>query len=150
MTDVQTLIDRNLEFASSCDQGDLNILTRLRLLLRWPSSITPIVGRAASPALRLGRVWARPPAPARQRSKGLPLLTHRPAWPTTSTGSEALRTYRTNSSSLATSMTSLTASSAKLSPRPRYVEEHNHEASPLRAANQWRISNFGRLILAWA
>ncbi len=33
MTDVQTLIDRNLEFASSFDQGDLAILPRLSTLV---------------------------------------------------------------------------------------------------------------------
>ena len=33
MTDVQTLIDRNLEFASSFDQGDLTILPRLSTLV---------------------------------------------------------------------------------------------------------------------
>ena len=33
MTDVQTLIDRNIEFASSFDQGDLKILPRLSTLV---------------------------------------------------------------------------------------------------------------------
>ncbi len=33
MTDVQILIDRNLEFASSFDQGDLAILPRLSTLV---------------------------------------------------------------------------------------------------------------------
>ncbi len=33
MTDVQTLIDRNLEFANSFDQGDLKILPRLSTLV---------------------------------------------------------------------------------------------------------------------
>ena len=33
MTDVQTLIARNLKFASSFDQGDLTILPRLSTLV---------------------------------------------------------------------------------------------------------------------
>ena len=33
MTDVQTLIDRNVEFANSFDQGDLKILPRLSTLI---------------------------------------------------------------------------------------------------------------------
>ena len=149
MADVQTLIDRNLEFANSFKQGDLGLLPRLSTLIVTclDARVDPahFFGLELGAALEVAIVhhtdcgtsrFANPQVRQRlgQAARTGEAVIERLAStdPQTSVAedldrSEPRRLYRTSLSSLAMSMTSPTGKSAKSSLRPPYAKGHDHE-----------------------